>query len=378
MESKIKIVLYSYLFYPSVGGIESISASLAEGLSEQGHEVQIITESTIDMPDDVAYCIHRKPSFKAKIKLVRWADIIVYNGAGLGLQPLPVIYRKPFVWIHQGYQISCIDGLGWYEGERAPMTPWKSIVFHYKKNGLLFAIKGALKVFTKFFFAKHLVTSNVACTDWVLKRLPTLDNKLRIHSPYPLKKFEQPSPGITIKYDFIFVGRLVSEKGVFTLIEAFNILVRELNPELSLLIVGDGNWKEKVEALINEKGLQNKITMAGRKVGQELIDLVHSGQIAVVPSEWEEPMGGVALELMSAGRNIIVSRNSGMAECVGNGGLTFINGDAGDLANTMKRLWSDKSLQTDQKIEAQKQLIEFQPETRVAEHIELFKELLKK
>jgi len=378
MENRLKVVLYSYLFYPSVGGIESISASLAEGLIQQGHVVQVITESTSDAKDNFKYTIHRKPDFSTKKELVKWADIIVYNGASLGLQPLPLLYRKPYVWIHQGYQISCIDGLGWYEGERAPMTPWSSIAFHYSKSGLGFAVKGALKVFTKLFFAKYLVTQNVACTDWVLKRLPFLSNNLRIHSPYPLKKFETPSPGITIKYDFVFVGRLVSEKGVSTLIDAFSMLRKELDTKVSLLIVGDGNWKDKVIAKIAEHDLETCVTMVGRKTGQELTDLIHSGKIAVVPSEWEEPMGGVALELMSAGRNIIVSRNCGMAECVGKGGLTFLNGDAEDLARTMKKLWGDKALQDEQKIEAKTQLIKFQAEKRVMEHIELFQSLLKR
>lgn len=378
MQNKLKILLYSYLFYPSVGGIESESQSLAEGLLEQGHECKVITESPSDKPDNFEYEIYRNPNRKTKVTLVKWADIIVYNGAGLGLQPLPVLYRKPFVWIHQGYQISCIDGLGWVEGEAAPMSPWPSIAYHYKKKGFVHAFKGAIRVFTKLFFAKYFVTRNVACTDWVLNRLPELDKKMRIYSPYPIKRFEQPSSGITIKYDFIFVGRLVSEKGVFTLISAFNKLIKEFNPDLSLLIIGDGNWRAKIEQMIAENSLENNVTMAGRKTGQELTDLIHACRIAIAPSEWEEPMGGVALELLSAGRNIIVSSNGGMAECVGKGGMTFYNGDADALANVMKTLWSDKDLQQQQKEEAKKQLENFKLEVRVAEHVKLFKELVNK
>jgi glycosyltransferase involved in cell wall biosynthesis len=378
MQNNLKILLYSYLFYPSVGGIESESRSLAEGLIAQGHDCRVITESPSDKPDDFEYSIYRNPDFKTKRTLVKWADIIVYNGAGLGLQPLPVLYRKPFIWIHQGYQISCIDGLGWVEGEAAPMTPWASIAYHYKKRGLAHAFKGALKVFTKLFFAKYFVTRNVACTDWVLNRLPDLDKKVRIYSPYPIDKFEEPSPGIEIKYDFVFVGRLVSEKGVFTLISAFNKLVKEFEPGLSLLIIGDGNWKSKIEQMIAENDLGKNIIMAGRRTGQELTDLIHACRIAIAPSEWEEPMGGVALELLSAGRNIIVSSNGGMAECVGKGGLTFYNGDADALASTMKILWSDKALQARQKEEAKRQLEGFQLGKRINEHVKLFEELIKK
>lgn len=70
----------------------------------QGHDCRVITESPSDKPEDFEYSIYRNPDFKTKRDLVKWADIIVYNGAGLGLQPLPVLYRKPFVWIHQGWK----------------------------------------------------------------------------------------------------------------------------------------------------------------------------------------------------------------------------------------------------------------------------------
>jgi len=378
MQNSLNILLYSYLFYPSVGGIESESRSLAEGLSEQGHWCKVVTASPSAEADDFEYEIYRNPDRKKQKDLVKWADIIVYNGVGLGLQPWPVVYRKPFVWIHQGYQISCIDGLGWVEGEAAPMTPWPSISYHYKRYGLAHAFKGALTVFTKLFFAKYLVTRNVACTDWVLSRMPPLKDKLRIYSPYPIEKFEKPSADIAIKYDLVFVGRLVSEKGVFTLVNAFAKLVKVFNADLTLLIIGDGNWRGKIEDLIAVNNLQHNITMAGRKTGQELTDMIHSCRVAVVPSEWEEPMGGVALELMSAGRNIIVSRNTGMAECVGKGGLTFMNGDVEELADTIKLLLSDREMQEHQKAEAKKQLENFQLQKRVEEHVELFRKLIKK
>jgi len=301
---------------------------------------------------------------------------VVFNGASLGLQPWLALSGKPFVWIHQGYQISCIDGLGWVEGEAAPMTPWKSIAFHYKRKGFLHAFKGTFKVFTKLFFAKYVVTKNVACTDWVLNRLPPLKGKIRIHSPYPLTKFESASTNAEIKYDFVFVGRMVSEKGLPTLINAFNNLVKNVNPTLTLLVIGDGNKRESIERMIDKNNLQNNVTLVGRKTGQELTDLIHLCKIAVVPSEWEEPMGGVALELLSAGRNIIVSKNTGMAECVGKAGLTFTNGDVDDLTAAMNLLLSDVSLQNQQNEFRGEQLAAFQPDVRVAEHIKLFEELI--
>jgi len=373
----MKVLLYSYLFFPSVGGIESISATLADGLINEGHFCRIITESVYDKPDNFKYPIYRKPGSSIKRSLINWADIIVFNGASLGLQPWVLFYGKPFVWIHQGYQVICVDGLGWVEGNSAPLSPVQSIVFHYKRKGLFYAAKGAVKVFVKLFFAKYLVTKNVACSDWVLNRLPALHQKITIHSPYPLKKFEH-SAETTGKFDFVFVGRMVSEKGLPTLVRAFNELVKNKNESLSLLIIGDGDRRPLIEQMIVDSGLEKNITLAGRKTGQELTDLIHSCKIAIVPSEWEEPLGGVALELLSAGRNIIVSKNGGMTECIGQAGLTFTNGNSDELAYAMYKLWADKDLQTGMKEKAIIQLKAFQPEYLVFEHIKLFEQLIKK
>ena len=50
-------------------------------------------------------------------------------------------------------------------------------------------------------------------------------------------------------------------------------------------------------------------------------------------------MGGVAIELVSAGLPVIVSERGGLAECVGDVGRTFPNGDYRALAEQMLSAW---------------------------------------
>jgi len=224
--------------------------------------------------------------------------------------------------------------------------------------------------------AKHLVNMNVAITDWVAYRQP-FKKQIKIYNPSPLSRFVKPSQGVDLKYDFVYMGRLVSEKGLKVLILAFDHAMKISSTKMSLLIIGDGPIRQELEELITELGLNEYITFAGRRIGQELTDLIHSASIAVVPSEWEEPMGIVAIELMAAGRNIIVSENGGLKECVGDAGLYFPNGDHKALADSMLRLLDDPALAAAQKEKAVEQLTKFDPVDKAGEYIRLFKSVLK-
>jgi glycosyltransferase involved in cell wall biosynthesis len=111
---------------------------------------------------------------------------------------------------------------------------------------------------------------------------------------------------------------------------------------------------------------------AGRKTGRELIELIQQCEIAVVPSEWEEPMGGVALELLAAGKPVIVSKNGGLAECVGDAALLFDNGDHVMLADCMTRLLNDEQLRATLRENAKIQVKKFDPERLVRRYVDLF------
>jgi glycosyltransferase involved in cell wall biosynthesis len=107
-----------------------------------------------------------------------------------------------------------------------------------------------------------------------------------------------------------------------------------------------------------------------------LIDLIQSSEIAVVPSEWEEPMGGVALELLAAGKLLVVSRSGGLAECVGDAALLFDNGDHQMLADAMWRLLTDEELKAALRARVREQVQKFDPQRLAGQYIELFHQVL--
>src|SRR5690606_16004201 len=306
----MKVLLYSHYFYPSIGGLESVSLTLAKAFVENKIECKVVTTTDKDTPDYFPFIVIRNPNWRQQIELIRWADVVLFNGASLAMQPWVLFFRKTFIWIHTGYQVSCIDGCGWVEGEKAPITPIASFLYHIKRSGIQSALLGGFKLFTKRIFAKYLVSKNVAITKWMLNVQP-LPRQVHIYNPFPIDEFLK-SRNTTPEYDFLYLGRLVSEKGVATLLKAFYEALPRLDYSSRLLIIGDGNWKAKMEALANELQISSYVTFAGKKSGDELVEYVSKGKIAIIPSEWYEPMGGVALELMAAGKGLIVSELGGL------------------------------------------------------------------
>jgi glycosyltransferase involved in cell wall biosynthesis len=374
----VHVLLYSKPFFPATGGLETVSSTLAEKIAEAGHACTVVTETPADGTPAPAFpfVIERAPGARRRLELVRAADLVHSNGASLALFPYAKLARKPFLWTHQGYQMVSVDGLGWLDGEPAPLKPLASVLLHARKRGLGTGVIEAVKLGLRRAVGR-LVDENVAITNWVARRQP-LPNQIVIYNPFPLGRFKrETSTTPAVMYDFLYVGRLVSEKGVGTLLNALASLNREPGRRpASLLIVGDGERRGALERLAASLGLTACVHFAGQKRDQELLDAIALGRIAVVPSEWEEPMGGVALELLAAGLPLIVSERGGLAECTGDAAWTFPNGDHRALAAQMASLLDDKDLRTSKAKRAREVVARFD-ETRMAQqYLELYSEIL--
>lgn len=103
---------------------------------------------------------------------------------------------------------------------------------------------------------------------------------------------------------FLFVGRLVPQKGLGELIAVFDKMD---NNKAILLIVGDGEMRQQIEEAVR---LNTKIKYAGRISGSELIEIYFSADTFVLPSHFE-PWGLVINEAMVLGKPVIVTDRVG-------------------------------------------------------------------
>lgn len=112
--------------------------------------------------------------------------------------------------------------------------------------------------------------------------------------------------------DFVFVGRMVPEKGILLLLEAFNEAVKQC-PNISLKLIGDGPMKEVGMQKVKEYGIEKNVSFLGSVPWTQVFRAFQSAKYSIVPS-LNEPFGYVALEMLMYGGIPIVSDACGLRE----------------------------------------------------------------
>jgi glycosyltransferase involved in cell wall biosynthesis len=139
--------------------------------------------------------------------------------------------------------------------------------------------------------------------------------------------YPDPGPGDGNGGFALFVGRLTPEKGVKTLLSAWE----RINSPRALKIVGEGPLDKQAEAFCEGRPY---VQWLGHKTAAETKELMGAASALVFPSEWYEPFGRVAIESFAKGTPVVASRLAGMTEIVQDGqtGLLCNAGDPEDLA----------------------------------------------
>lgn len=111
------------------------------------------------------------------------------------------------------------------------------------------------------------------------------------------------------------VGRLMRQKGMPYLLEAFRILRAEA-PDTTLVIVGDGEERDRLEKIATESGVSEKVVFTG--IRRDIPDLLALFDVFTLASLWEgQPI--TIMEAMAAGRPIVVTDVGGNAEILDRG-----------------------------------------------------------
>ena len=134
----------------------------------------------------------------------------------------------------------------------------------------------------------------------------------------------------------IFVGRLTAEKGILTLLKAWE----QHHPGLPLKIAGDGPLRQQViEFSTGGFGVE----YLGHRSLMELHEIVGRAEMSIFPSEWYEPFGRTIIEAYAVGTPVVASRIGGVPELVEEGvtGRLFTSGDAADLARVVRQFAAD-------------------------------------
>lgn len=382
----MNVLLYTHYWAPSVGGVETIITSLAEGfatrqplLGEDAIHVTLVTQTSAGAMDDshLPFRVVRRPALRDLIRLVRSADLI--HAAGPALLPLFLSFflRKPLIIEHHGFQAICPNGQLLFQPTQKP-CPGHFMARRYHKciecNRESVGLPKSFRMLFLTPFRRWLsnrATTNITPTNWLastlkLNRMKTIHHGISPASPLV--------PGNSSVVTFAFQGRLVTTKGVRILLEAAGQLHDE-GRTFHLKIVGDGPELNSMKA--QAARLNGVVEFLGYVANDRLEELISDVAAVVMPSLAGEVFGLVAVENMLRGKLLIVSDIGSLAEVVGDTGFVFPPGDASALALCMRRVLDDPSLAASLGSAGRLRAMQvFSRDSMIQKHISLYRESL--
>jgi glycosyltransferase involved in cell wall biosynthesis len=128
---------------------------------------------------------------------------------------------------------------------------------------------------------------------------------------------------------FVYLGRLVPEKGVATLIRAAALA------RVRLRIIGTGSEEQALRRLAAELG--GDVEFTGYLTGSALRAAISSARAVVIPSEWYENAPISVMEASALGRPVIGANIGGIPELIrpGETGFIFNSGSVDSLVDVL-------------------------------------------
>lgn len=327
----MKVLMPVLHYYPVIGGLEIWTKNIAELLSKKA-EIFVVTGKVKNKKDGKE---ERQGVKVFRTSLFRLTDLS-HSSLVYILTALPFIFFKSFSLVRkekidlihcQGF-LSAFLGYLIFKFFRIPYIvtaqslqskSWlKKMV--YRKAAYCIAASSAIK---KYF-------EEIGC-----KNIAVIPNGIDLSGFKGLKR--EPHDGFIV----MTVARLEKVKGINYLIEAISRL--DLPGRLSLVLIGDGSQRKKLENLAKRLGVKAKFLgeIPNRKIPEQLAQ----ADCFVIPSI-KEGFGIVILEAMAAKIPVIGTRVGGILDIIEDGktGLLAEPADSRKIAEAIQRIYQSPSL----------------------------------
>ena len=303
----MKIAFVYDVIYPYVkGGVEKRVWELATRLTNRGHEVHLFGMKSWDGEDDLirggvflhGVCPAQKLYFGGRRTF--WQPLYF----SIRLIPTLLTERFDLIDCQQFPYFACFSSGFFSKLKKIPLViTWHEVWGDYWYEYL--GRKGFVGKITERLVAR-LTLENVAVSKTTAKNLYRLGIRHEITiipNGIDLIRLRSIAPS-SESWDIIFVGRLIKEKHADLLIHAVTLLQHE-NPDLRVVIIGEGPEYGKIDNLITDKKIQNSIHLCKFYPNHDdLIAQLKSSKVFVLPST-REGFGISALEALACGIPVV-------------------------------------------------------------------------
>jgi glycogen(starch) synthase len=323
----MKIGTLTWEFPPRVvGGIARHCEGLAKALVKQNHEVHLFT---LDFPGSPNYeemdgvKVYRASTELGHPNFLTW--VLLFNHF-LTKRMADVTSKVDFDVMHVHDWLAAFSGISFKHYLKKPIVLTVHSTEVGRAQGLhspdSFSINGIE------WWAMYEANRVIVCSH-------SMKNEICDHFNLPREKVDViPNAIDATKYQIsvdrgavrqrygvgygekliLCVGRLVPQKGIEYFIRAIPRIAKRY-PEAKFVIVGEGWSRDILEAEAHASGHGRKIQFTGFASDQEVINLMTSADVLVVPSIYE-PFGIVALEGMATGVPVVASKVGGLSEVI--------------------------------------------------------------
>jgi glycosyltransferase involved in cell wall biosynthesis len=305
----MRLLFWSELFLPDIGGVEIWSAQLIHALQRKGHEcLAIACRGPNPMGDEPTFegiPVHRFGFHAALLS----KDLVAIKQLVAEVSALKREFQPDVIHINTS-QPSVL-----FHEKSAAAVPSATLVTVHEPP-ILAAPNSMLARLLR--GAHWVVGVSQAMLDDARSLVPDIADRSSVIYNAVDEESEAVTPLDSGAPELFCVGRLVQEKGWDVAIRALKD-VRAAYPDVRMTIVGDGPERSNLERLAAELGLSAAIRFTGWVLPSDVGALLQSAFLVLLPSRWREPFGLVALQAAEAGRPVVASRVGGLAEIVSDG-----------------------------------------------------------
>jgi len=158
-----------------------------------------------------------------------------------------------------------------------------------------------------------------------------------IKNPYIIK---YESPARSDKGYFLYVGRIIRQKGIYTLIKSACILL-----DIRFIIIGEGEAEKDIRKIISEQKLDN-VEFKGALYNDEMQKYIEEARAIIVPSEWYDNYPVIVSQSYEMRKPVIASDIDGIPEIVQDNvtGLLFRPGNVNELCEKIRIMYENKEM----------------------------------